>query len=118
MKEVKVVLRKNGGFYCVYGDDTYILNYLFNYKIKDDKVGFPISAIDKVINVLEEKNINYELNNNLIDFKNKNNYKKYYKLGKKKCNIEYRINEIMNKLNSLDEKDIDKILKYIEELYE
>lgn len=118
MKEVKVVLRKNGGFYCVYGDDTYILNYLFNYKIKDDKVGFPISVLDKVINGLEEKCINYELNNNLIDFKNKNNYKKYYTLGKKKCNIDYRTNEIINKLNSLDEKKIDKILKYIEKLYE
>ena len=29
----KVVLRKNGGFYSVYGDDAYILYYLLNYKI-------------------------------------------------------------------------------------
>lgn len=32
----KIVLRKNGGFYCAYGNDCYILNYLFDYKITDN----------------------------------------------------------------------------------
>ena len=49
MKEV--VLRKSGGFYHVNSDDCYILYYLFNYKIVSDRVGFPISAYNKVINI-------------------------------------------------------------------
>lgn len=118
MKNNKIVFRKNGGFYCVYSEDAYILNFLFNYKIRDDKVGFPLSALDKVKNVLEEKFISYELDGNIIDFKNKNNYKKYYDLGKKRHSLDFRINEIINKLNSLDENKIDKILKYIEEINE
>ena len=56
----KISLRKNGGFYCAYGNDCYILNYLFDYKITDDRVGFPTSAYEKVVKILEQNNINYE----------------------------------------------------------
>lgn len=31
-----VVVRKNGGFYSIYGNDCYVLYYLFNYRIIDD----------------------------------------------------------------------------------
>jgi len=114
-----VILRKNGGFYAVYDDDTYILNYLFNYKIKDNKVGFPVSALNKVINVLENNLINYRvIDGNEVDYKKRNNYEKFVKLGKKKYSLTFRINEIIVKLDTLNEKDIDKILEYIENFYE
>ena len=38
---------KKGGFYTVYNNDCYIINYLFNYKIVNNKTGFPISSINK-----------------------------------------------------------------------
>lgn len=112
-----VVLRKNGGFYSVYGNDCYIFYYLFGYKIVDDRVGFPVSAYNKVINTLEENFISYEVvNGNLANYKKRNNYEKFVKLGKKKHSLDFRIKEIISKLDKLQEKDIDKILDYIESL--
>lgn len=54
-----VVLIKSGSFYLTFGDDSIILNYLFSYQIKNDKLGFPISAVDKVKDGLDKNNINY-----------------------------------------------------------
>lgn len=48
-----VELLKNGGFYSVFDESCYIMLYLFNYKIIDNRVGFTKSAYDKVINKLE-----------------------------------------------------------------
>ena len=60
----------------MYDDDCYIINYFFGYKIKEDRVGFPINSINKVVNVLEDNHISYEIKNKKsIDFNNKkNNY--------------------------------------------
>ena len=49
-----VEIFKNGGFYSVYNNDTYIFYYLFVYKIIDNLVGFSLSAYDKIINKLEK----------------------------------------------------------------
>lgn len=115
-----IVLRKSGGFYVVFGDDSIIFYYLFKYKIVGDKVGFPIKSIDKVLNKLNECKINYKIINTDINvnFKLKNNYNKYLDLGKKKYSLDYRINSIIDKLELLDEKDIDKIISFIEGVYE
>ena len=110
----KVVLRKNGGFYSVYGNDCYILNYLFGYKIIDDRVGFPISAYEKVLKALEDNHINYEVGIENYNCKKKNNYNKILDLGIKRCKLKYRIDKIIEKLNLLTEKQIEEILNYIE----
>lgn len=115
-----IVLRKSGGFYVVFGDDSIIFYYLFKYKIVGDRVGFPIKSIDKVLNKLSECKINYKIINSdvNVNFKLKNNYNKYLDLGKKKYSLDYRINSIINKLELLNEKDIDKIISFIEGVYE
>ena len=59
MNSVKI--RKNGTFYNVFDKDMYILYFLLNYQIKNDKIGFPKSALNKVINILEENKISYEV---------------------------------------------------------
>lgn len=110
----KIALRKNGGFYCAYGNDCYILNYLFDYKITDDRVGFPTSAYEKVVKILEQNNINYESSTEIYDCKKKNNYNKFFELGKRKYKLRYRIEKIIEKMNSLNEKEIDEILDFIE----
>ncbi len=111
---MNVTFRKVGGFYHVFDDDIYILNYLFNYKIINNRVGFPISAINKVINTLEEKKINYQLDSNIIDFKKKNNYQKYAEKGKTKYNFKIDIEKIYDKLELLSSKDLKEILNFIE----
>ena len=83
---VELKIRKNGLFYDVFNEDAIILHYLFGYKIKDNRVSFPNNALAKVLNMLEEKKINYSLQTDekLIRNNGKNdNYEKY--LIKYKC---------------------------------
>ena len=58
-----IILVKVGKFYNVYGKDSYILSYFFNYKLKElDGIvscGFPIESINKIMAKLENKKINY-----------------------------------------------------------
>ena len=112
----ELILRKNGGFYSVYGDDCYILFYLLGYKIVGDRVSFPISAYNTVVNTLEDNKISYtdKYNNKSNDYKRKNNYNKLLDLGKRKYSLNYRIDNIIEKMNLLNEEDIDNILSYIE----
>ena len=49
-----VEIFKNGWFYSLYNNDTYIFYYLFGYKIIDNRVKFSLSAYDKIINKLEK----------------------------------------------------------------
>ena len=101
-----IIIQKQGMFYIVYGTDTYIINHLFDYKIKSSnnklKVGFP--DLNKVTEKLENLQINYVTNDTIKSFEN-NNYFNY--------NIELitRINKIISKLknNIPNEKIIKKI---------
>ncbi len=64
-KEYKkfVILQKKGIFYMAYQDDALILNYLFNYQVKDDAAGFPEITLGKVLEELKYRQINiYILN--------------------------------------------------------
>ena len=62
------------------------------YKIIDNRVGFPLSAYDKVINKLEELKIDYE--NKSLDvckkFKKLNKYNYFLEKGKSKYRICFR----------------------------
>ena len=46
---------------------------------------------------------------------NKNKYKCYLDKGKKKIDLDYRINKIINKINCMNEEDVNKLLDLIEE---
>lgn len=111
-----VELLKNRGFYSVFGESCYIMLYLFNYKIIDNRVGFPKSAYDKVINKLESLNINYSdpISGVKKDFKRKNQYNNFVKKGKDRYSIVNRVNSIISSLSNLSEDKLDNILKYIE----
>ena len=89
MSSIKI--RKIGKFYNAFDNDALILHYLFNYKVNNGRVGFPENSFNKVINTLEDKNINYEV------------------IGEKVENISNKINNIQ------DDKVID-ILNSISEL--
>lgn len=58
-----IVIVKIGKFYHVYGKDSYIISYLFGYKLKEienvSMCGFPISSLNKIIAKLEDRRINY-----------------------------------------------------------
>ena len=111
----KVRIRISGNFCSVFDDDCYILNYFSNYKIIKRKVGFPKSVLDKIINILEENKINYEIvgEKEEVDFKNLNNYKKFFELGLQK---DYKDNfylQILSKIKEASDEQLDDILNYV-----
>ena len=103
---VSIIIQKQGMFYIVYDADTYIINHLFDYKIKSSnnrlKVGFP--DLNKVTEKLDNLQINYVTNDIVKTFEN-NNYSKY------DIELITRINKIISKLktNIPNEKTIKKI---------
>ena len=113
-----VKIRKNGTFYTVFDDDMYIIYYLLNYNIKNDKIGFPKSALGKVTNLLEENEINYEVVGEDIkaNFKNMNQYLKFVRLGKDKYNKSIYYENIREKVRNATPEKLDKILSTIESI--
>lgn len=106
-----VVLVKIGTFYEVYNNDSYIISYLFNYKIKtliegDKNCGFPTGALNKVLSILENKSINYIVvdkkhnyeEETKMNFKRKNKYNELLTKSKKYIDRITRINKIRNYL--------------------
>ena len=122
MNNRSIVIRKSGGFYQVFDNDALIISYLFNYKIINFKCGFPLVAINKVINTLEEKKINFIIKDEeevVKNFRNKNTYSKYLEKARVKDNINNRIKSILDKINDLDVKKLNEVLSVIDEtLYE
>lgn len=133
-----ILLVLSGNFYNVYGKDTYILCYIFKFKLINKlyktinnenvyipKTGFPSNSLDRVLLELEERKINYVIkvkNKNDIfkDFKKLNIYKRKYEAGEKYCMDKIKVNEILHKCDDLcGKKDfsdlLDKIKKEIEE---
>lgn len=127
-----IVLVRMGKFYNVYGKDAYILSYLFSYKLKEVNgyysCGFPISALNKIIYTLEDKQVNYIIvsrrENYQVEeeenFKSNNKYEKIFDEAYKVINIRNRIKIISEKLlNNTEVEKTQKILMKIEEvLYE
>lgn len=114
-----VVIRKSGGFYYAFDDDAIIISYLTGYKVSGDRCGFPLNSLSKVTNLLEDNSINYIVREKMEEvdsknFKKNNKYNKILDKGKKKFSINYRINNIMDKLNELSYGELDELLDVIE----
>lgn len=48
-----VKIYKHGKFYNVYGNDAIVVSVLTNYKVINNRLGFPVSTINKVIRLLD-----------------------------------------------------------------
>lgn len=112
---------KVGTFIEVYGDDTTILNELFNYQTRpygtSTRSGFPVSSLAKVETTLVSNKINYILVDkcNILARKrfNKNNYTKY----RIRKDSNKKIEEVIKKIKaSRGRYDIDELLSSIEKL--
>ena len=120
-----VVMIKMGTFYEVYYNDAYIISHLLGYKLKIlngivRNCGFPTVSLNKVLYILDNKNINYlvvdksdnysELNKN--NFKNKNRYNEIYEICKEEIDLKLRIEKIYKYLlnNKNKVKQIEEVL--------
>lgn len=128
-----VCMFKIGTFYHTYNRDSYILSYIFDYKIKElganhKECGFPEVALPRVLARLEKEKINYVVldrrNNYDVDskedYKKQNNYDKIFEKANKKINRQKRIDRLTNYLkeNMDSEKFIEIIGKMEEVMYE
>lgn len=107
-----------GGFYYCYNDDSIIISYLCNYKIINNRVGFPINSINKIVNILIDNKIDYIIynKNNIIDkyINKENRYNNILIKAKSNIDINNRINNIVSSLYKLDSNKLNIILEYIE----
>ena len=110
----KIIFIKRGCFYYTYFSDSYIISYIFNYKVIDSKVSFPITNKVNVCNKLNVLNIGYVIDNDII-YGDSEVYNEYLVKGYNKAKYDTLIDEINNILISLD---IDKLVSIKNMLYE
>lgn len=118
-----VILIKSGAFYLTYNFDSLILNYLFNYQIKDSKLGFPTSGLDKVTNSLKSEKISYIIFNtedNIIEnISDNNKYYSFLEIAQKYNYDQTSLNFLLERIKIVIKKDKDNYLKikdFIDEL--
>ena len=126
----EIALVKIGEFFHAYGKDSYILSYLFGYKLKTieqncSTCGFPQKSLAKVQSKLENKKINYiilDRRNNydvdeFVNHKNLNNYDQIFEKAHLYVNIKRRIETIYSKLTKdINSKDIKEKIQQIENI--
>lgn len=103
-----LVMVQSGNFYEVYGEDSLIFNMIFGYKIKrvsdSFRVGFPLIALTKVTNKLNELKINYVIidKSNLDKRRfNKNYYEIFLsEVSQKEFNFDIFKNSLKNDNNN------------------
>ena len=115
-----VVLMKIGIFYECYGEDVYVLNNLFSYKIKDingiKRVGFPINSYDKVISKFKSFKINYVIIEDDDITRKKFNFNNYDRFVPDDLSLEDRINKVYDRLRVL--KNNSKIMDVLDKVEE
>ena len=124
-----IILVKVGKFYYAYGKDSYIMSYIFGYKLKKidniSSCGFPNNSLNRIIAKLEENRVNYiivDRRNNYeideaFDNKNLNNYIKIFEKAKKYVNYKNRIDNINNfMLENIEKENFKNIIQKLEEV--
>ena len=122
-----VTFIKVGRFYYTYGKDSFIISYLFNYKLTTVenifRCGFIENSLKMVLAKLEQHKINYlilDRRNNYevedkTEFKTLNNYAKMFEKANKIISLKIRITRISDFLNeNIQNQEIKTILKEIE----
>lgn len=74
----KVSMRRRGKFYSAYDADAYVLYGLMRYKMIKNMVGFPVEALGKVQEALEENRVDYVVIDNDKEVLSMSKYKKTY----------------------------------------
>jgi hypothetical protein len=108
-----VNLTRDGKFYYSYEEDAVIMFYLFRYKIIYDRVVFSVKNLNRIINVLKKKNINYCLDDVYQEFDN-NRYYEILDKSKLYYELSLDIDNIVNYLNNnIERKYIRRIINKI-----
>lgn len=116
MKELRI--RKSGLFYETFDEDALIMHYLFNYKLIDERVSFPTNSLAKILNTLNEQEIDYLVIGGPERIKNEfgesNSYLKILQKAENKREAEDRLNGLLPKLEILYKVTLDSVLTEFE----
>lgn len=118
-----VIIIKSGNFYYTFLDDTYVMNYLFGYQIRENKIGFPLNAKAKVKSILNRNNINLiEVIDDyayILESKNDNNYEEILREAKSNLLINNMLHNLMNTIEikiKKEEANYHLIKEFVDEL--
>lgn len=122
--QTKVILFQSGSFYVTFFQDAEILNYLFSYQIHENKVGFPIKNLEKVVFQLREEKLNYivvdnQRKNIIFDQFDENTYLKIFQLASKYHLESVEQKNLLDKIQylmKLNPNYYTKIKEFIDEL--
>ena len=122
--QTKVILFQSGSFYVTFFQDAEILNYLFSYQIHENKVGFPIKNLEKVVFQLREEKLNYIVidnqgNNIIFDNFDESAYLKLFQLASKYHLESVEQKNLLDKIQylmKLNPNYYTKIKEFIDEL--
>ena len=116
-----LVLIKSGSFFVTFGNDAILMNYFFSYQINNDKIGFPLSQIDKITNLLKKQKVSLVIVDDgeyVID-SIPNDYNVYFTKAKK-ININEKMNDLLLEeikvLIESNNENYNKIKRFIDEL--
>lgn len=110
-----IVLIVSGSFYVSYDSDAVLLSYLFSYQIKNDRVGFPSSAISRILESLKEKQISFFVDdgddNNCYDANEENQYFSFYDKAQSNYNNQLMMQVLFDRIKYLIERDSKSYFK-------
>ncbi len=116
-----VKLRKHGTFYSAYEDDAYVVHAALGYKVSNGRLGFPLSALEKVLNELDSSQIDYAIyeNDKIVqteNFKKKNHYQKFLEQGRKLAEAKLKEEALIQMIQELTGDQLEKVRSYIEKI--
>lgn len=120
IKSYIIIYKNKGMFYNSFNIDAYILNFLLGFKVLDSrKCGFPESSLVKVLDLLDEKKIDYQIiytyqEPTIKEFGKLNKYKHFYDIAINNMDKKKRIDLLIEKISNANSDEVEKILKVLE----
>ena len=125
-----VIIIRSGNFYEVLGEEAYLMNNIFGYKVREFsktiRSGFPLIGKNKVIEKFNQLQVNYVLSDeeNILKSFNDNNYSRYLEKNTnviEKCtNTKNKQKNALNSSKIYDKfkiaKDIKKTIIYLDKV--
>lgn len=109
-----VILNRSGLFYNAYGDDAKVLSVSCDYKIINNKCGFPSNSLEKVTTLLSRNHVSLFVDNMYFDFGD--NYDIYLNLYNEKVRVNNKVDELLDRIRNLIYNDGDNYYKIVDYL--
>lgn len=113
--ENNIVIIRNGFFYYCYGEDAYIISYLFHYKLLFHKMAYvSFNDLTKILIRLKKLNIGYIVIDKQMtkEYGDTDVYLKYYSMAYLEVSKKNLLDEIVLVLKKLPLEELQDILDF------